>query len=289
VVVVFAPGGATDVVSRLVFQKVSEQTGQSFMIDNRAGAAGMIGAEIVAKSAPDGYTMMVYSQTLLANEHLYQKRPYNALKDFTGVASLTRIVNMLAVHPALPVRTTREFIALAKARPGELIYGSAGIGASQHLSMSILASMAGLKMNHVPFKGGAPAVVAMMGGEVQAMLTPIVEVLSHVQAGRVRPLAVSSEKRTTQFPAIPAIAETVKGYDFTSWFGVFVPAGTPQPVVERLTAELKKAVADPDLGAKLSAQGLDPMYMAPEVFAKYLKTDYDRLQQVVKLSGARIE
>ena len=289
VVVVFPPGGATDVVARFVFQKMSEQLNQQFPIDNRAGAAGMIGGEIVAKSPPDGYTVMVYSQTLLANAHLYQKMPYDPLNDFIGITPITRLVNMLAVHPSLPVRTTKDFIALAKARPGELLYGSAGIGANQHLAMSTLASMTGVKMTHVPFKGGAPAVLAMIGGEIHAILTPIAEVYPYLKSGRLRPIAVSSEARTTQFPEIPAIAETVKGFEFTSWFAVFVPAGTPKPIVDKLNAELKKAVADPDVASKLSAQTLDPMHMTPEEFAKTLKSDYDRLERVVKLSGARIE
>lgn len=289
VVVVFPAGGATDIVARIVFQKVGEQLNQQFLIDNRVGAAGMIGGAIVAKSPPDGYTIMVYSQTLLANAHLYQKMPYDALKDFIGITPLTRLVGMLAVHPSMPVRTTKDLIALAKARPGEVLYGTAGNGAFQHLSTSVFVNMAGLNMIHVPYKGGAPAVVALMAGEVQAIITPLAELYPHLKSGRVRPIAVTSDTRTTQFPEIPAIAETVKGYEFVSWFGAFVPAGTPKPIVDRLNAELKKAVADPDVASKLSAQTLDPMHMTPEEFAKQLKSDYDRLKQVVTLSGARIE
>lgn len=289
VVVVFPPGGATDVVARFVFQKVGEQLNQQFVIDNRAGAGGTIGAAIVAKSPPDGYTLMVYSQTLLANAHLYGKLPYDAMKDFIGITALTRLVGMLGVHPSMPVRTTKDFIALAKKRPGEILYGSAGIGAYQHLSMSSFANVIGAKMNHVPFKGGAPAVVALIGGEIHAILTPVAELYPYLKSGRVRPIAVSSETRATQFPDVPTIAETVKDFEFTSWFGAFVPAGTPRPIVDRLNAEIKKAIADPDVLSKLSAQTLDPMYMTPEDFAKHLKADYDRLKQVVKLSGARIE
>jgi tripartite-type tricarboxylate transporter receptor subunit TctC len=289
VVVVFPAGGATDVVSRIVFQKMSEQIGQQFVIDNRGGAGGIIGAEVTAKSPPDGYTLMVYSQTLVANAHLYRKLPYDPLKDFIGITSLTRLVLMLAVHPSLPVRNTKDFIALAKARPGELLYGSAGIGAGQHLSMSVLASMAGVKMTHVPFKGGTLAVMAMIGGEIQAILTPVAEVYPFLKTGRLRPIAVSSPQRTTQFPDIPAIGETVKGYDFTSWFGAFAPAGTPRPIIDRLNAELKKAVADPNTAAKLSEQTLDPMHSSTEAFAKLILSDYNRLRDVVKQSGARIE
>ena len=289
VVVVFPPGGATDVVARLVFQKIGENLKEQFIVDNRAGAAGMLGASIVAKSPPDGYTLMVYSQTMLNNMHLYKKPPYDALKDFTGITSLTRIVGILALHPSMPARTTKEFIALAKARPGEILYGSAGVGAYQHFAMSIFDSMTGLKMSHVPFKGGAPAVVALMGGEIHSIITPIAEVYPYLKSGRLRPIAVSSDKRAPQFPDIPAIAETVKGYEFTSWFGAFAPAGTPRPIVDLLNAEIRKAIADPDVSSKLSAQVLDPMLMTPEEFAKHLKFEHDRMRDVIKLSGARVE
>ncbi len=289
VVVVFPAGGATDIAARIVFQKMTEQIGQQFIIDNRGGAGGMIGAEFVAKSPPDGYTLMVYSQTLLANAHLYKKNPYDALKDFVGITTLTRIVPMLAVHPSMPVRTTKEFIALAKARPGEILYGSAGIGALQHLAMSYFASKIGAAMTHVPYKGGTLASTAMTAGEIQAILTPIAEIYPFLKANKVRPIAVSSEQRTTQFPDVPAIAETVPGFEITSWFACFAPAGTPRPIIDRLNAELRKAVADPDIAAKLSAQVLDPMTMTTEAVAKQIRADYERLREVVKLSGARIE
>ena len=290
VVVVFPAGGGTDITARIVFQKVSEQMNQQFPIDNRGGAAGMIGAAITAKSPADGYTIMVYSQTFINNFHLYPKKdvPYE-LKDFAAVAMLVRWVGMLTVHPSMPVRTTKEFIALAKAHPGEILYGSAGIGAFQHLSMSVFAGMSGIKATHVPFKGGAPAVVALVGGEIQSILTPIAEVFPHINSGRLRPIAVSSATRTTQYPNVPAIAETVKGYDFTSWFGCLAPAGTPKPIIDRLSAEIKKALANPDVISKLAPQVLDPMHQGPEEFTKYLQDEYDRMREVVKLSGARIE
>jgi tripartite-type tricarboxylate transporter receptor subunit TctC len=288
VVVVFPAGGGTDTVTRIIFQKVSEQMNQQFIIDNRVGASGMIGGALVAKSPPDGYTLMVYSQTMLNNLHLYQKVPYE-LKDFDGVAMLTRIVGMLGVHPSMPVKTTKEFIALAKARPGQILYGTAGVGAFQHLATSVFANMAGIKMTHVPFKGGAPAVIALMGGEVQVFLTVIAELYPHIQSGRVRPIAVSSDKRTTQYPDIPTIAETVKGYEFTSWFGCFTPAGTPKPIIDRLSAEIKKAMEDPDTASKLQAQVLDPAYKTPEEFTRHLKAEFDRMKDVVKQSGAKIE
>jgi tripartite-type tricarboxylate transporter receptor subunit TctC len=289
VVIVFPPGGATDIVGRIAFQKVGEQVNQQFVIDNRAGAGGTIGAAFVAKSPADGYTLMVYSTTIVANAHLYKKLPYDALKDFVGITPIARLVNVLVVHPSMPVRTTKEFIALAKSRPGDISYGSAGVGALQHLSMSLLANMAGVKMVHVPYKGGGPAAVATASGEIQALLTPISEVLPHIKSNRVRAISVSSDTRVSQLPEIPTIGETVPGYEFSSWMGSFAPAGTPQPIIEKLNAELKKAVADPGVASNLSAQTLDPMYMTPEEFAKRLRADYDKFGHVVKLSGARLD
>jgi len=289
VVIVFPPGGATDIVGRIAFQKVGEQLNQQFVIDNRAGAGGTIGAAFVAKSPPDGYTLMVYSTTLVANAHLYRKLPYDALKDFVGITPVARLVNVLVVHPSMPVRTTKDLIALAKARPGDISYGSAGVGALQHLSMSLLANMTGMKMVHVPYKGGGPAAVAAASGEIQALLTPISEVLPHIKSARVRPIAVSSETRVTQFPELPTLGETVPGYEFTSWMGSFAPAATPPAIIEKLNAELKKAVADPGVASNLSAQTLDPMHMTPEEFAKRLRADNEKFERVVKLSGARLD
>ena len=258
VVIVFPPAGATDIVGRLAYQKVSEQLGQQFIIDNRPGAGGTIGAAIVAKSPPDGYTVMVYSATIVANAHLYKKLPYDALKDFIGITPIARLVGVLVVHPSLPVRTVKDFIALAKSRPGEISYGSAGVGAYQHLAGSLLANVAGIKIVHVPYKGGSPAAVATAAGEIQALLTPISEALPQMQSNRVRPIAVSSDKRVAQYPNLPTIAETLPGFEFVSWMGSFVPAGTPMSIVDKLNAELKKAVADPALLSSFAAQSLDP-------------------------------
>ncbi len=289
VVIVFPPAGATDIVGRIAFQKVGEQLNQQFIIDNRPGAGGTIGAAIVAKSPPDGYTVMVYSTTLVASAHLYKKLPYDALKDFTGISPIARLIGMLVVHPSMPVRTVKEFIALAKSRPGEISYGSAGVGAYQHFAGSLLANMAGIKMVHIPYKGGSPAAVATAGGEIQALLTPISEVLPQLVSGRVRPIAVSSEKRVAQYPQLPTIGETLPGFEFTSWMGSFVPAGTPRPIVERLNAELKKAMADPGVASNLNSQSLDPMHMSIEEFAKTLKADYDKYEHIVKISGAKVD
>jgi len=288
VVIVFSPGGATDVVGRLVFNKVGEQLGQQFLPDNRAGASGTIGAALVAKSPADGYTLMVYSTTFLASAHIYQSLPYKAMTDFVGITPVARIVLMLAVHPSMPVHSVKDLIALAKSRPGEISYGTAGVGALQHLATSLFVNDTGIKVIHVPYKGGAPASAALASGEIQMILTPASEVYPFIQSKRLRPIAVSSATRARQFPDVPAIGETVKGYEFTSWMGTFAPAGTPRPVIEKLNAEIKKAVADKDVASKLSALTLDPMHMSLDEFAALLKSENVKYQRVVKISGARI-
>ena len=289
VIVVFPPGGSNDGTARIVFQKLSEQIGQQFVIDNRGGAAGTIGADVVAKSPPDGYTVMVQSATHIANAHLYKSLPYDTLGDFIGVTTLSRQVGMLVVHPSLPVKTTREFIALAKKRPDEVVYGSAGSGSYVHLTMALLTSMTGTKMVHVPYKGGGPLNIAIASGEVQATTGTIASLVPNLKANRIRPLGVTSEKRTMQFPDVPAIAEAVPGYEFTAWVGAFVPAKTPKTIVDRLNAELRKALADPGVASKLSAQTLDPLPMTPEEFAQRLKSDYEKYAKVVRESGAKID
>ena len=289
VIVVFPPGGSNDVVARIVFQKLSETLGQQFVIDNRGGAAGTIGSEVVAKSPPDGYTIMVQSATHIANAHLYKNLPYDTLGDFIGITTLARQVGILVVHPSMPVKTTAEFVALAKKRPGEIVYGSAGSGSYLHLAMGLFNSMTGTKMVHVPYKGGGPVSVAILSGEIQTYIATIGSVYPHLKSKRVRPLGVTSDKRTTQFPEVPTIAEAVPGYEFTAWIGCFAPKGTPRPIIDKLNAELKKALEQPDVAKNLSSQTLDPMPMTPEQFSERLKSDYEKYAKVVKITGARIE
>jgi tripartite-type tricarboxylate transporter receptor subunit TctC len=289
VIIVFPPGGSNDVTGRIVFQKVSENLGHQFLIDNRGGAAGTIGADVVAKSPNDGYTIMVQSATHIANAHLYKNLPYDTLGDFIGITAMARQVGMLVVHPSLPVKNTKEFIALARARPGEVVYGSAGNGSYVHLTMALLASMTGTKMTHVPYKGGGPVNIAIASGEVQAVIGTIASLVPNLRSKRIRALGVTSDKRTAQYPDVPAIAETVPGYEFTAWVGAFAPKGTPKPVIDKLNAEIRKALADPGVSSKLIAQTLDPMPMTPEQFAARLKSDYDKYGKVVKLSGATMD
>jgi tripartite-type tricarboxylate transporter receptor subunit TctC len=290
VVIPWPPGGSNDIVGRLVAQKLSENLKQQFIVDNRGGAAGTIGADLVAKSPPDGYTIMIHSATHIANPHMYKKLPYDTLKDFAGISTLARQVGMLVVHPALPVKNLKEFMALARARPGELVYASSGNGSYVHLAMALVASMGHLKMTHVPYKGGGPAVISIVSGETQAMLATIGSMMAPLKSGKLRPIGVSSEDRVRQFPDVPTIAEAgLPGYEFTAWIGAFAPAGTPSAIVNKLNAEIRKVLADPTVAGKLAAQTLDPMPMTPEQFTQRLKSDYDKYGRLIKEAGATIE
>ncbi len=285
VVIPWPPGGANDIVGRIVAQKMGEQLGQQFIIDNRGGAAGTIGADLVAKAPADGYTIMVHSATHVTNPHLYKKLPYDTLKDFTGVTALAVQVGMLVVHPQLPAKNVKEFVALARARPGQMIYGSSGSGSFVHLGMALLNATTNTQMVHVPFKGGGPAVVALASGEVQAMVATIGSVIPHLPSGRLRGIGVTSTARMKAFPDIPAIAEGIPGYEFVAWIGAFVASGTPRPIVDKLNAEMKKTLENPDVVKIMSGQTLDPMHMTPEQYAARLKSDYDKYEKLVKLTG----
>ena len=283
------PGGANDIVGRVMAQRLTEQFGQQVIVENRGGASGVVGSELVAKGPADGYTVMVHSATHVANPHLYKKLSYDTLKDFIGVTPLAVQVGMLVVHPSLPVKSVKEFIALGKARPGQITYASSGSGSFVHLSMALLNAMTSTNMIHVPFKGGGPAAIALASGEVQAMSATIGSLIPHLESKRVRPLGVTSAKRVSQFPDVPAIGESVPGFEFVAWVGAFVAAGTPRPIVDRINAEFRKALANPDTIKVLGAQTLDPMPMSPDEFAKLLKTDYDKYEKVIKLSGAKLD
>jgi tripartite-type tricarboxylate transporter receptor subunit TctC len=290
VVVPWPPGGSNDVVARIVMQKMSETMGKQFVVDNRGGASGITGSEFVARSPPDGYTLMVHSATHVSNPHLYAKVPYDTLKDFAAVAPLAVQIGMLVVHPALPAKNVKEFIALAKGKPGELTYSSSGNGSFVHLSMAMFASMAGIKMTHVPYKGGGPAAISIASGETQAQMGTVGSVIQQVKQNRVRALAVTSDKRVDAFPDLPTIAQAgVPGYEFTAWIGTFAPAATPKPIVDRLNSEINKVLKSKDVADNLKSQTLEPMIMTPEQFAKRLKSDYDKYEKVVKQTGAKVE
>ena len=290
VVIPWPPGGSNDVVGRVVMQKVAESLGQQFVVDNRGGAGGTIGAEAVAKSPPDGYTLMVHSTTHVGNPHLYKNLPYDTLKDFAAVGLLTSQTTVLTVHSSLPARTVKEFIALAKARPGEILYSSAGNGSAPHLSMALLGAMAKLELAHVPYKGGAPQVSALLAGESQASMATVSTVIAHIRTGRLRGLGVSSLTRTAVLPDVPTISEAgVPGYEMSPWVAVFAPAGTPRAIVERVNGECNKALKLPEVVRSLASQALDPWPSTPDEFAVKLNADYEKYGRLIKLTDAKVD
>ena len=288
VVVAFPPGGSIDVTARIVFDGMTAQLKQQFVLDNRGGAAGSIAAAYFARSAPDGYTVMAHSASHIANAFLYKDLPYDTLNDFIGVTPLARQVGVLVVHPSLPVTSVQQFIALAKKRPGAINYGSVGIGSLLHVAMALLANATNTNMVHVPYRGGGPAAIALISGETQAEIATLGSVVSFINAKQVRALGVTSEQRVKQFPDIPTIGETVPGFEFTAWVGCFVPAGTPRSMVDRLNSELRKVLADPGVAAKLNALTLEPMHMTPDEFAKRLKSDYEKYGKLIKAAAAKV-
>ncbi len=290
VVIPWPPGGSNDVVGRIVMQKVGESLGQQFVVDNRPGASGAIGSEPVAKALPDGYTIMVHSTTHLGNQHLYKKLPYDVIRDFAPVGTLAAQPGALAIHPSLPVKSVKAFIALAKSRPGQINYSSSGNGSAPHLSMALLTSMTGIDLVHVPYKGGAMQVTALVGGESQASLATVSTVIVHVKSGRLRALGVSSAKRSNVLPDLPTIAEAgVPGYEMSPWIGVYAPANTPKAIIDKLNAEANKALKHPDVASSLTNQVLDPQPSTPEEFAQRIKVDYEKYGKLIKAVGARVD
>jgi len=291
VVIPWPAGGSNDVVGRIVMQKLSESLGQQFIVDNRGGASGSIGADLVAKSPADGYTIMVHSTTHVGNAHIYGKKlGYDTLKDFTGVGMLSAQSGVLTVHPSLPVKSVKEFIALAKKRPGQINYSSSGNGSAPHLQMALLISMTGIDIAHIPYKGGAPQVTALLAGETQASFATIGTVITHIRNGKLRPLGVGSTKPSKALPGVPTIAEAgVPGYEMSPWIGVFAPAGTPTAIVAKLNSEINKALALPDVVQKLEHSALDPAPGTLDQFNATIKADYEKYGKLIKMTGAKIE
>jgi tripartite-type tricarboxylate transporter receptor subunit TctC len=289
VVIPWPGGGGVDTAGRVVMQKLSATLGQQFVIDNRPGAAGTIGASVVAKSPGDGYTLMVHSTTHVGNASFYKKLPYDTLGDFSPIALICSQPGVLVVHPSLPARSVKEFIALARAKPREILYASSGNGSSYHLSMALLTSMAGIDLVHVPYKGGPPAVTSILSGETQAILATIAVVRPHLPH-KLRPLAVASAARVKLFPDLPTIAEAgVPGYEMSPWIGVFAPAGTPRDIAQQLNSEVNKTLALPDVAQNLSNQAFEPWPSTIPEFEARLKADYQKYAKLVKLTGAGIQ
>ncbi len=283
VIVPFPPGGANDIVARIVFPKISEQMGQSFIIENRAGAGGTIGSTLVAQSKPDGYTLLIQTvASHVSNAHLYNKLPYDALRDFAGVSPIAKLVSVLTVHPSLPVRSVKEFIALAKKRPNEILHGHSGVGSFTHMNGVMFESRAGIRMIQVPFKGGGPAVIALVSGETQTQVAAISELIGHIKTDRVRALGVTSLERVAQLPNVPSIADTINGYESSTWVSAFAPAGTPKAIIDRLNAEFAKAVKDTDTVTRFAAQTLEPAHRSPEDLAQRLRTDHETIGKLFR-------
>lgn len=288
-VVGFAPGGATDVVARLVAKKLTDSFGQPVLVDNRPGASSNIAAQGVARAPADGYTLLFMSSTLVVNVSLYPKLPFNLLADFAAVTPTVDMPCILSVHPSLPVKSVKELVALAKARPGEISYGSAGTGSATHLATELFKSMARINLLHVPYKGSGPATNDFLGGHVQVLFVCSVSLVKgHVKAGRLRALAVTSLQRLSNLPELPTMPEAgVRDYEATVWFGILAPAATPREIVTRVNRDTAQAVKE--LTPILIKTGAYPMYATPEQFAGFVKTEIGKWATVVKRSGARAE
>jgi tripartite-type tricarboxylate transporter receptor subunit TctC len=290
VIVPFPPAGANDIAARITLPKVSELMGQTFVIENRGGAGGTIGTTVVAQSKPDGYTLLVQSiASHVANAHLYRKLPYDALRDFVGVAPMARLTNVLTVHPALPAYSVKEFIALAKKRPNEILHGHSGVGSFTHLNGVMFDSRAGIRMLHVPFKGGGPAVIALLSGETQVQVAAISELISHIQSKRLRALGVTTPQRLPALPDVPPIADTIPGYESSTLISIYAPTGTPRAIVDRLNAEIGKAVNDPDVSARLNQQTLDPSHRSVDELNQRMRSDYDMVGKLLKQFDLKLD
>ena len=292
IVATFEPGGASDILARLIAPKLSETLGQSVLVENRPGAGGNIGTDYVAKSAPDGHTLVMgYIGTHAVNPTLYPKIPFDAVKDFAPVAFVASIPSALVVHPSVAAKSVGELIALAKSRPGQLNYGSGGAGTAPHLAAELFKTIAGVDIVHVPYKGSGPAVTDLLGGQISLMFNTMIQTIPHVQSGKLRALAVTSAKRSNAMPELPTLAESgLPGYAMVGWFGVLAPAGTPKDVVNRLNVEILKILNQADVKERLAKLGSEPTdIVTPEQFGDYIKMELTKWEKVIKSSGMRIE
>lgn len=288
-VVGFPPGGAADILARIAAQQLTPGLGQQVVVDNRGGAGGLIATEITARANPDGYTLLFTSIPHVINPHLYRKVSYDALKDFTPVIQFVSVPLMMAAGPSLPAKTVKEVIAAAKAKPGLVNYGSAGSGSSSHLAVELFKSMAGVDLTHIPYKGTGPLITDMLGGQVALTIASAVPLTPQVRSGKLRALGVTGPKRSPAFPDVPAIAESVPGYEVVNWFGVIAPAGTPKAIITRINGELNKALQSPELVKTLASQTAEAVGGTPDAFGKVIRSDYAKWARVVKASGARVD
>jgi tripartite-type tricarboxylate transporter receptor subunit TctC len=290
-IVAFPAGGGSDIVGRALAQELTQLLGQQVFVENRGGAGGIIGTELGARAAPDGYTLTVGSSGGFAiTPHLNPKLPYDPVKDFAPVGLFTRLTFVLDVHPSVPAKSVKDLIALARAKPGNLNFGSSGQGATAHLATELFMSLARVKMTHVPYKGAAPAMTAVISGEVDVLFDSMPTSLPHVRSGRIRPLAVTTRERSALLPQLPTLDEAgVKGYELASWFGIFAPAGTPRAVVERLNAAINTATSRPEMRKQLLGQGAEPLSGTPEDLAAYLRRELDKYGKIIREAGVKAE
>jgi tripartite-type tricarboxylate transporter receptor subunit TctC len=288
-VVPFAPGGNTDVLARLVAEKLTARLGQQVIVDNRGGAGGAIGTEMVARANPDGYTILMVSGSHVINPSIRKNLPYDGLRDFRPISLVAEVPSLLVAHPSVPVKDVAGLIALAKKKPHALNYGSSGSGTAAHLGFELFTSMSNIKMQHVPYKGNGPATIALLGGEVQFMFGAQPAAMPHVKSGKLRALGVSSTKRSSALPDVPAIAEVVPGYEFSQGFGVLTTAGTPDAVVKKLNEEIRTVLNQPEVRDFLTKQGAIPAGNTSEAYMAYLKGETAKMAKIVKASGAKLQ
>jgi tripartite-type tricarboxylate transporter receptor subunit TctC len=289
IVIPLSPGGTTDVPGRMIAQKLSETLGQQFFVENRAGAGGMIGSDFVAKSKPDGYTLLLTASPFVIAPHVYKNMPYNALTDFAPVIRIATGPYVLVVHPSLGVHSVKELIALAKKQPGKIDFASSGNGGAQHLVTELFMYMAGIRLNHVPYKGSGPAQQDLIAGIIKVSFVGTPIAIPHMKTGRLNALGVSTAKRSPEMPDVPTIAEAgVPGYEATVWIGMLAPAGTPNEIVAKINGEIGKLVRADEVRKLLAPTGMEPDPDTPEQFGAYLKADYDKWGKVVRESGATV-
>jgi tripartite-type tricarboxylate transporter receptor subunit TctC len=288
-VVPYPPAGTTDVLARIIAQWLTEHMGQSFVIENKPGAGNNMGVEYVVNAAPDGYTMLLVNPANGINATLYKNLSFNFIRDIAPVAGLVRTPNVMEVTPKLPVKTVAEFIAYCKANPGKINMASSGSGTSVHLSGELFKSMTGCQMLHVPYKGAGPALTDLMGGQVDVIFDNLPSSIGHIKGGKLRALAVTSQEREPSMPQLPTVAETVPGYEATAWFGIGMPKGTPKEIIDKINAEVNRALADPKMRERLAELGGKPIAGTPEDFGKVIAAETAKWEKVVISSGAKVE
>ncbi|MGE5615554.1 MAG: Bug family tripartite tricarboxylate transporter substrate binding protein [Bacillota bacterium] len=287
IVVPWAPGGSTDILARTVATELTKSLGQTVIVENKPGASGNIGSDFVAKSAPDGYTLLFGSMSTHCINPGMMQMPFRGVDDFTPIAMLAFVLNTMVINPSLPVNSVKELIDYAKANPGKIPYASAGPGSTNHLSAALLERMAGIQMLHVPYKGGAPAVADTVAGQTQLLFTAGTQSLPHVKAGKLKLLAVTEKKRSSLLPNVPTVGETVPGYEMAVWYGAFGPAGLPPEIQKRLNAEINRIMMLPDVKKRMEDIGVEPINETPEQFAVVLHADYDKWTRLVKELGIK--